>query len=220
MRTLIVAPHPDDETLGAGGTLLRRKQEGAELAWVIVTGINEAGGWEKARVEQRSREIREVGELYGFDEVFSLGLDAARLDRYPMGELVEKISACIAEFQPNEVFVPSDADVHTDHQIVSRAAASSCKWFRSPTVHRVLAYEVLSETDFSLAASGGFHPNFFVNIEAFIEKKLDIMRVYESELGVPPFPRSEPNIRALATSRGSAAGYLAAEAFQLLRERS
>jgi LmbE family N-acetylglucosaminyl deacetylase len=220
VRTLVIAPHPDDETLGAGGTLLRRKQEGAGLAWVIVTGIAEANGWEKARVEQRSREIAKVGELYGFDAVFNLGLDAARLDRYPIAELVEKLSACISEFRPNEVLVPSNADVHTDHQIVSKAAASSCKWFRSPSVHRVLAYEVLSETDFSLVADGSFHPNFYVNIEAFIEKKLEIMREYPSELGAPPFPRSEPNIRALATFRGSAAGYLAAEAFQVLRDRS
>ena len=220
MKTLIIAPHPDDETLGAGGTLLRRKHEGAALAWVIVTGISEASGWERARVEQRAAEIERVGQLYGFDETFNLGMDAARLDRYPIGELVEKISACISRFQAEEVLVPSRADVHTDHQLVFKAAASSCKWFRNPSVRRVLAYEVLSETDFSLAPGDCFHPNVFVNIEKFIEKKLEIMREYQSELGAPPFPRSEQSIRALATLRGSTAGFLAAEAFQLLRDRS
>ena len=44
MKILVVAPHPDDEVLGAGGTLLRYKSEGHSIAWLIVTGITEDFG--------------------------------------------------------------------------------------------------------------------------------------------------------------------------------
>ncbi len=45
MKTLVITPHPDDETLGCGGTLLRRKAEGGSLAWLMVTAMTEQGGW-------------------------------------------------------------------------------------------------------------------------------------------------------------------------------
>ena len=66
MKTLVIAPHPDDEALGCGGTLLRRKAEGIELAWLIVTGISEKTGWSTEMVRQRDDEIDKVVELIGF----------------------------------------------------------------------------------------------------------------------------------------------------------
>ena len=51
MITLVVAPHPDDEVLGVGGTLLRRKQEGATIGWLIMTNINAESGWHSETVE-------------------------------------------------------------------------------------------------------------------------------------------------------------------------
>ena len=45
MRTLVVAPHPDDELLGCGGTLLRRVAEGGTLAWLLMTAMKEENGW-------------------------------------------------------------------------------------------------------------------------------------------------------------------------------
>jgi N-acetylglucosamine malate deacetylase 1 len=219
MRVLVVAPHPDDEILGCGGTLLRHKAEGAELGWLIVTGISERGGWSAEIMQQRDVEIGKVAELVGFDQVFNLRLPSTQLDMLPMGELVDRFSAVFSEFQPQEVFVPHRSDVHTDHRLVFDAAAACTKWFRYPSVKRVLAYETISETDFSLDQNNFFRPNYFFDISEYLERKLEIMLIYKSELGDFPFPRSNEAIRALAALRGSASGFVAAEAFQLLRER-
>ena len=219
MRTLVIAPHPDDESLGCGGTLLRRKAEGAELGWLIVTGISEQAGWSAERVQQRDAEISQVAELVGFSHVFNLRLPTAHLDRLPMSDLIDQFSTVFKSFQPEEVFLPHRSDVHTDHRVVFDAAAACGKWFRYPSVRRVLAYETLSETEFGLDAECTFHPNSFVDISDFLERKLEVMAVYKSELGVFPFPRSIEAIRALATLRGATSGFNAAEAFQLLRQR-
>ena len=93
------------------------------------------------------------------------------------------------------------------------------KWFRYPSVKRVLAYETLSETNFNLNPNATFNPNYFIDISEYLERKLEVLAIYRSELGVFPFPRSAEAIRALATYRGSSSGFVAAEAFQLLRER-
>jgi N-acetylglucosamine malate deacetylase 1 len=216
---LAVAPHPDDETLGCGGTLLRLKAEGARVGWLIVTGISEATGWPAEQVRKRSLEIETVGRMYGFDAVFNLGLPAVRLDTLPMSEIVGKIAEVFRQFEPTEVFLPSRSDAHSDHAVVFDAAAACTKWFRYPSVQRVLAYETISETDASLGSAAGFAPNYFVNIAPYLERKIAIMQTYASEMGAFPFPRSAEALRALAAVRGSAAGYPAAEAFQLLRAR-
>lgn len=219
MNTMVIAPHPDDEVLGVGGALLRRKAEGAKVAWLIMSDISVESGWAEEKVKQRADEIKRITEIFCFDEVFKLNFPTAQLDRMPIKDLVAGISAAFRSFEPEEVFVPHPHDVHTDHRVVFDAAASCMKWFRYPFVKRVLAYETLSETDFGLGADRGFRPNFFINIEPFLEQKLKAMDIYASELGEFPFPRSPEAIRALAALRGAASGFKAAEAFELLRER-
>jgi N-acetylglucosamine malate deacetylase 1 len=219
MRMLVVAPHPDDEVLGCGGTLLRRKAEGASLAWIIVTEISGGAGWPAERVRQREVEIDAVAKAIGFDHVYNLRLPAARLDGVPLGDLIDKLSVAIRSFEPNEMLVPHRSDVHSDHRIVFDAVAACTKWFRYPSVRRVLAYETLSETDLALGSGDGFHPNVFVDISRFAERKLQLLAIYQSELGVFPFPRSPEALSALASIRGAASGFSAAEAFELLRER-
>ncbi|NML46876.1 PIG-L family deacetylase [Ramlibacter sp. G-1-2-2] len=219
-RTLVVAPHPDDEILGCGGTLLRRRAEGGEVDWLLVTGMSVAAGWPAERVRQRDEEIARAASMVGFRKVVQLGLPPTRLDAAPLGDLVGRIGDVIRDCQPDEIFVPSPADVHSDHRVVFDAVSSCTKWFRYPSVRRVLAYEALSETDFALHPDIAFRPNVFVDISGQLERKLEILRVYASEFAPHPFPRSEEAVRALALLRGAASGFAAAEAFQLLRERS
>jgi len=79
-------------------------------------------------------------------------------------------------------------------------------------------YECISETEFAPALpEKAFQPNVFIDISVNLEEKLELMKIYDSELGEHPFPRSERNIRALATYRGATCGVEYAEAFQLLK---
>jgi LmbE family N-acetylglucosaminyl deacetylase len=220
MRTLVVAPHPDDEVLGVGGTLFRRKSEGAELAWLIISSISTAAGWDAKQVKERETEIENITSIFGFNSVYQLGFSTRELDKVPQLEIIGKVSNAFSDFQPEEIFVPHWTDVHSDHRLTFDAVASCVKWFRNPYVKRVLAYETLSETDFALTRDKKFDPNVFIDIEKYLDKKISAMKIYSSELSDFPFPRSVENIRALAKIRGSASGFNSAEAFELLRERS
>lgn len=219
MNSIVVATHPDDETLGAGGTLLRRKADGNKTAWLIITRISSEHGWTTEQISQRENEIKEVSKIMQFDKVYRLNFPTAKLDEVPLQELVNAISSIFHKFEPNEIFMPHYSDIHSDHRVVFQAVSSCSKWFRYPSVKRILCYETLSETDFSLGESGSFKPNYFVDISPFIDKKLKALHVYASELADFPFPRSERAVVAQASLRGAASGYVAAEAFELLRER-
>ena len=170
-------------------------------------------------MESRADEIEKVSKRYGFFSVHSLNFPTTRLDIIPLSEIVQKISAVFQKLKPEIIYLPSRTDVHSDHRIVFDASTACTKWFRHSSVKRVLTYEALSETEFAMDSSlRSFTPNVFVNIEQFIEEKIDIMKLYASELGDFPFPRSETAIRALASHRGATSGFKAAEAFVLLRD--
>lgn len=216
---IIVAPHPDDETLGCGGTLLKHKNRGDKIHWLIITGMTEDTGFDAERVRERNRDIKKVSKMYDFDTVTTLNLPTTKLDTLPIQSLIEMIGKVIRDIKPEVLYVPFSADIHTDHQIVFQAIAACCKWFRFESINRVLAYETLSETDFIInPASKSFAPNVYVDISEFLNKKLEIMRIYQSESGTFPFPRSGKAIKALSEIRGAAAGCISAEAFMLLKE--
>lgn len=218
-KVLVVAPHPDDETLGCGGTLLKHKSQGDEVIWLIVTDILETEGFAVEKIAARNQEIQTVTELYGYDKVYRMSFPTTKLDVFPIGQIIEHISTVIRKESPDIIYLPYRGDVHSDHKIVFDAVISCTKWFRYPSVKRILCYETLSETDFGINPDyNGFRPNIFVNIEDFIKTKIDIMKIYKSELGCFPFPRSEQAIQALAMVRGASCGCGAAEAFMLLKE--
>jgi LmbE family N-acetylglucosaminyl deacetylase len=217
-RVMVIAPHPDDETLGCGGTLLRHIAEGDQVYWLIVTQMNILDGYTAAQMNKRKIEITNVRQDYGFSDVFELPFRAARLDTLPLGDLVKAVSDVLIHIQPDILYVPYRNDAHSDHGCVFDAVSACSKSFRYPFIKTVYAYETLSETGFALSVdSQVFHPNSFVCIDEFLEYKLKIMQNYESEMGVFPFPRSEQAIRAIAQLRGAQSGCLAAEAFMLLK---
>lgn len=215
---LVVAVHPDDETLGCGGTLLRLREQGAEIHWMIVTAMTSDDGFSPEVIARREREIETVAKMYGFTSVNCLGFSTTRLDEIPLSQLVTAMSKVFQKVQPNQVFLPFQHDVHSDHQHAFTAAYSCTKVFRYPSVHKVMMIEALSETDFAQSAGGGFVPNLFVDITHQFERKMQILRVFESELRPHPFPRSEEAVEALALLRGAAAGCRYAESFVTLKE--
>lgn len=213
-RVIVVAVHPDDETLGAGGTLLRLQREGAKIGWLIVTHMAEIFGWPAERVAQRQHEIETVAHRHGFDYVRNLELRPAGLDTYPLAEIVQRMRLAFDEWQPDTIVLPFWEDAHSDHQVAFAAAKSCLKKFRSPYLRRAYSMEVVSETNFSFP--GQFKPNVYSDVTSTLDEKIDILGVYASEIQEHPFPRSADSIRALATLRGSEAGVRYAEAFQMI----
>jgi LmbE family N-acetylglucosaminyl deacetylase len=220
VRILVVAPHPDDELLGCGGTLLKRVDDGNVVGWVLMTSIKAESGWNTERIEERNLEIQCVRQGLGIstDHFYNLGFPTSELDQISTNILVSTLSSVFKDFGPEEVFLPHPGDIHSDHRITFEAAAACTKWFRYPSVKRILTYETFSETDFGLdQVAGGFRPNLFVDIMNQLDQKTSLLSIYRTELGNHPFPRSLDAVRAQALLRGAQRGVRAAEAFQILK---
>ena len=220
MRVLVVCAHPDDETLGCGGTMLKHAEAGDEISWAIVTQAHEPQ-WSSEVIARKALEVERVAEAYGLAGYQRLGFPSARLDVIPRAEVMNAIDDIVKGVRPEVVYVVHPGDAHGDHADVFEATLAVLKAFRMGPlrVHRVLAYETLSSTEAAPPVPWRvFLPTVYSDIGARLERKLEIMALYETEAQEDPLPRGPGAIRALARLRGATVGVEYAEAFRLVRE--
>lgn len=220
MRVLTVAAHPDDETLGAGGTMARLTGQGHEV-WVCI--LTDGVTARHRHVEQQQECARRATDVLGVSQVVFVGLPDQRLDSLALLDVITPIEKCIAELEPELVLAPFMEDANQDHRVAFRATVVATRPSPDSCVRRVMCYEIASSTEWAPPFGGTvFAPNVFVDIEATLQTKLDAMRAYEGthsgEMRPFPHPRSYEALQAYARRHGAAAGVPAAEAFMLVRQ--
>lgn len=218
-NVLVIAVHPDDETLGCGGTLLRHKAHGDTVHWLILTRPTEEYGFAPETAIVQNGVVQKVGSAYQFDSVSQLHFPATGLADIKQGELIKTVSQKIEEIRPAIIYIPFHSDIHGDHKTAFQAIHSCTKPFRYTFIEKIMMMETISETDQAVVnLATYFSPMVYVDVSKYIDLKLKILSLYESEIGLPPFPRSLDAIKSLARVRGAASNFKYAEAFMLLRE--
>lgn len=225
---LILAAHPDDEVLGCGGTMARLAAEGSSIyVAYLADGVSsradispESAAW-KTELAARRAGAQRACEILGATAVFFGDLPDNRLDSIALLDIVRIIEALIAEYRPDTVFTHHTGDVNIDHRRMHEAAITACRPRRSHPVRTFLSFEVPSSTEWQLPGSGlAFTPNWFVDISAFLGRKLAALDAYAAELRDWPHPRSRQGVEHLARWRGATIGVDAAEAYMLGRQIS
>lgn len=219
-KVLIICAHPDDETLGMGGTILKHVAAGDAVHWLVVTAAK-APAYKPALVKAKAAEIRAVARHYGFASHRQAGLPTTTLADLPLGQVIDAVRPDLARIRPDTVYTVHPGDVHSDHRAVFDAVWTCGKTFRAmgDGPRRVLCFETASSTDAAPPlAERAFLANAFSDIGAHLDGKLAAMALYASELQPDPLPRSLASLRALAQVRGGQCGCAAAEAFHLLRD--
>lgn len=218
MRVLVIAPHPDDEILGVGGTIKKRISKGAEVFICVVTKGVEPLFPERV-VKKTRQEARECHKTLGVSETIFLDFPAVMLEKENRYEINGKILDVIQRLKPDEVYIPHWGDMQKDHQIVAEACMVALRPKYEHKVSRIYSYETLSETGWNAPnTQNEFIPNVYVDIGELLQAKLDAMRTYQTQLSDYPNPRSIEAVEALAKYRGSMVNVRAAEAFMLIRE--
>ena len=219
MNILVISVHPDDETLGAGGTILKHIDEGHNVTFLLMTRIDISQGFNESQIDTHIKQKDAMIKAYGFSKVYELGFLSTQLHMIDFSMLIKKINKLIQNIKPEVVYTVNRSDVHTDHQITSKAVFSSIKSFRHPYIKKVLMYECISETEAAPQLSESvFIPNVFSDITDYFDRKIEIMKIFKSEIQDYPMPRSVENIKALAMYRGASCNKKYAEAFMLVKE--
>jgi LmbE family N-acetylglucosaminyl deacetylase len=212
---LAVVAHPDDEVLGAGGTLARHAAKGDAVHILFLADGVSARGDDKAAVERRVKAARLASSALGVHEPQFLGLPDNRLDRLELLDIVQPIENAIRKIAPQTIYTHHAGDLNIDHVLCHRAVLTACRPLPGSTVLRIYAMEVPSSTEWS---GNAFMPTHFVDISDTLQAKRRALEAYGEEMRPFPHARSYEAVDALATWRGASVGLRAAEAFIVVRE--
>jgi N-acetylglucosamine malate deacetylase 1 len=217
-RALVIAPHPDDEVLGVGGTIARLTNAGTQVTVSIVTK-GESPPFDADLITRGRAEAADAHRDLGVSKTIFLDLPAARLRETPHSQLNAALQALVRDVNPEVVFVPFRGDLHADHQCVFDSALVALRPGGGSRATEVLAYETLSETNWNAprGITAAFVPDTFVDITEFLVKKLSAMKRFASQLRPFPNERSIEALEALARHRGATVNVAAAEAFMTIR---
>lgn len=220
----VFAAHPDDEVLGCGGSIAKHIENGDVVhVFIMAEGITSRGQTRDIKKNKNNlislKEIaREANNLIGSSSLEFFEFPDNRMDSIDLIEIVKCVEAQIIKYQPNIIYTHHASDVNIDHQKTHEAVVTACRPQPGHCVKTLLAFEVMSSTEWQPASSRmPFCPNWYVNVDQQIERKLKALEVYKCEMREWPHARSVSAIGALASYRGASVGVSAAEAFVLMR---
>jgi len=215
MKVLCLAAHPDDEVLGAGGTLARHRAGGDETYLLVATVAYEPR-WSADVVRRKRAECLAAAEVLGLRDVHFLEFPTMHLNALPALELNDAVGRAVADVAPDVVYAPPCDDLNRDHAVLFEAALVATRPIGQPGPRVLYSYELPTSTRFNVASR--WQANTYVEIGDQLETKLSAMRCYQTELKDPPHPRSLDAIRIISRERGAAVGLVHAEAHMLIRE--
>ena len=216
-RALIIAPHPDDESLGMGGSIAKMINHGIEVSILTVAG-HLPPLYEQKDYELTVKEAKKAYEILGVKKFKFLDIPSTMIGDEPTHVINGKIFSVVSEFKPHYVFCPFP-DRHIDHRHVFESTLVATRPVRvGKDIELVAAYETLSETHWNAPyIEPNFTQNFVVDISNHITQKIDALKCYESQITENEGPRSLKAVRALAEFRGTQSGFNFGEAFYIIR---
>lgn len=223
-NVLCVMAHPDDEVLGCGGALAKHAEAGDSVQVLVLSYRDEL-------LDRFHEAVRALGcagasELPGGGMAASFAimnttgggprLEDQRFDTRPLSEIADTVRNWYSTADNNVIYTHHPADLNLDHALTSRAVLTAFRPKPGEKPRTILACEVLSSTEYTYPPA--FQPNWYVSLTGEqLEKKVQALECYETEIQPWPHPRSKLGVRNLAAYRGQSIGVEAAEAFQLLR---
>lgn len=224
MEYLIVVAHPDDEVLGAGGTMYKLAKEGHSVNVCILSGEVNARA-HRPTTSELNDDLENSMEILKVNRIIKGNFPNIQFNLVPHIELVQFIEKCIQETEAQIVITHHPADLNNDHLHTSLSCQAAVRLFQRRNdlkpLKELLFMEVPSSTDWGLNSSmNQFSPNTFVEVgEEGLDKKLEALAQYRGVMRKYPHPRSEEAIRGLAAYRGGQAGMMYAEAFECVFRR-
>jgi len=234
MKILVIAAHPDDEVLGMGATIKKFTNDGDKVKIVIMaTGISarrstdfynktnyKISKKEQTIIEKQIKEIRiqssKSAKILGVNDIEFLDFPDNEMDTVSNLEITKSIESIIQKFKPDKIFTHSNSDVNIDHRLIYEATITATRPNSNYSVEEVYSFEIPSSTEWFFPTS--FQPNIFIDISKELSSKKKAMNMYKSELQKFPHPRSLEALEHIAKRWGSVSGFLAAEAFYLVRK--
>ena len=234
MNILVVCAHPDDETIGMGGTLKKlTKNHNVSVLFVSegITARRKSGyvtipqydvshdEMKKMQneISVRKKHAKKALSILGVKKMRFLDLPNQELDQVPLLKITKEIEYEISNTKSNVIFTHHFNDLNLDHRIVYEATITAARPIPGSTISSIISFEIPASTDWRKPYQ--FNPNYYVNITNELKSKIKALEAYHYEIRKPPHPRSKIMTESIAKRWGSLSGYNAAEAFEIIMSR-
>lgn len=219
-KVLIVAAHPDDEVLGCGGTVAALA--GINEVYLLTLGRGIAARFDNEKPGKKSRDLKKIkmsfdkaAGILGFKKTFIFDFPDNRFDTAALLDIIKTVEKVKNEIKPDTVYTHYHSDLNIDHRVTYSAVLTACRPLKGETVRDIYSFEVPSSTDWNYPHV--FSPNMFIDITGTIDKKIEALKCYETELKGCHILRTEESIRCIAKRWGAISGLRCAEAFEAVR---
>lgn len=188
MKVLVAAPHPDDDLIGCGGTMIRHRRDGCHVTVVYMTSgdAGSLGTGKTELAEKRQAEAREAMALLGISDLIFLDNEDGYL-RCDRDNLV-RLAALIREKRPDVIYLPHRNEAHPDHRATFSLVAEAARraggpWFQECgglpwKAKSILCYEVWTPLR---------EVNCAEDITDFMETKMEALRRHSSQTEEIPY---------------------------------
>lgn len=218
-KVLVIAPHMDDEVSGCGATIAKHVDQGDEVYVCVAAHRIYNHVFDKGKNDIEMNHSQMAKEILGYKEIIYLNLNDERLD-VCLQDIIIPLEGCVSKIKPEIIYLPFYGDNNQDHRAVFEASRVVLRPVATGFIKQIFMYEAPSSTEQSPPIlKNSFLPNHYVNIENYLDKKINAIKCYETESRDYPHPRSEQAIIVLAKKRGVEIGFRAAEAFMILRNK-
>lgn len=217
---LIIAAHPDDETIGCGGTILRHVSSGDIVNVITLTdGVSSRDSVKDNDNKHRNESALKAMKILGANWIGSGNFPDNNMDTIPILDVIKFIESFKEKYYPDIIYTHSPNDLNIDHGITATAALTAFRPEPNEKYTEIRFFEVASSSDFSVKQlNEKFEPNLYINIKDFLSKKIEALKCYHREMRDYPHSRSYKKIESLAEYRGAQSGLVLAEAFEIVRK--
>ena len=215
---VVVAAHPDDEVLGAGGTIARHVADGDCVRVVFMAdGVASRDAGDPEADMRRSEAADAALDILGVRESYHLGFADNSMDETTLLSVVKKLEPVLRKCSPDVIYTHHFGDLNIDHRITQQAVMTICRPQPGEPCREIYGFEVLSSTEWQTVGDRPFLPSLFVDISSFVDRKLKALFAYAEEMRTVPHSRSVEHAELLARHRGHSVGVMHAEAFEVYR---
>jgi LmbE family N-acetylglucosaminyl deacetylase len=220
-RTLVIAPHPDDECF-VYGVVSKIQRAGCDVRVIVAAAADryQPHAGRVVTAEERIQELQNSASALELPPIPVRFIDwDGRMDALPLGEVIAWIEEAVSRFGPTGVLLPVPSH-HQDHRVVFEAALAALRPMSNQSVRLIAAYEY----PFSVVWPAPYQTTAMSRMviaisEADLERKLAALEEHRSQLHGRPnnHPLHQASVRKLAAVRGLEIGVDYAEVIYPLR---
>ena len=216
-KILVVCAHPDDETLGMGGTIALHTKRRDKVYVLILSEGETARGKKSSNILKRKKQATSACNLLGVKKITFLDYPDQKLDTVALSQLSKDIEMIVKDWSPDIVYTHFWNDINQDHRQVYEATSIAVRPLPKSKISQFIVFETPSSTEWG-SKKKNFEPNLFIDITKVISKKLQAFNKYKNEVMDYPHPRSKKSITNRARFWGNVVGIDYAESFMIVRE--